>query len=95
MVEEASRIKPGPDNVPPNHLFMSEAILPQLLDWAHFAPLTSHPGVAHALVLLSCQFCWPIVRRDTMEFVVACMPCAHSKAIKTHPSGLLRPLAVP
>lgn len=94
-LEEGLRINPGPNNVPPSHLFVPEAVLPQVLDWAQSSLLACHPGVTHNLPLLSRLLWCPAMRQDTMVFVAACVPCACSNTSNACPSGLPRPQVIP
>lgn len=86
---------PAPGNTPPNHLFVSDALRPQVLAWAHTSRFACHPGAARTVELLRQKFWWPTLERDTREFVAACSICARNKNSSRPSSGLLQPLPVP
>ncbi|XP_060754879.1 serine hydrolase-like protein isoform X1 [Neoarius graeffei] len=95
QVREAIRNQPSPSACPSNRLYVPAGLRSQVIQWGHDSCLACHPGVTHALHLLSQRFWWPLMRKDTQDFVRACPTCNQHKSPSQPPAGLLQPLPVP
>uniref|UniRef100_A0AAQ4QLT0 Gypsy retrotransposon integrase-like protein 1 n=1 Tax=Gasterosteus aculeatus aculeatus TaxID=481459 RepID=A0AAQ4QLT0_GASAC len=84
-----------PDGCPPNRLFVSIPLRPQVIHWAHTSRVSCHPGIRRTLFVVKQRFWWPSMEREVREYVTACPVCARNKSSRRPPSGLLQPLPVP
>ena len=94
-VKRAQRTEPGPDNCPPDRLFVPNSVRSRVLLWGHTSQFACHPGFHRTFSFLRRRFWWPSMRADVREFVSACATCSRAKASHQPPAGLLRPLPVP
>ena len=66
-----------------------------VLDEAHRAPYSAHPGVHKMLETLKKAFYWVRMKRDIVQCVAHCLYFQQVKAKYNHPIGILRPHEVP
>lgn len=95
QIKEAQKTEPDPGTGPPGQLFVPSSVRSQVLQWAHAARFTCHPGVHRTIRFLQRYFWWPTLARDAREYVAACTTCARNKSSNQPPSGLLQPLPTP
>lgn len=73
----------------------SEPIKVQLLQQAHDAPESGHPGVAKTLEILQRNYTWPRMKKFVEEYISSCDACQRTKSSRHSRYGLLQPLPVP
>lgn len=95
LIHEAQRTEPDPGTGPPGRLFVPVSVRSQVLQWAHTARFSCHPGVHRTTSFVQRFFWWPTLAKDTRENVTACTTCAQNKLSHQPPSGLLHPLPTP
>ncbi|CAL1407874.1 unnamed protein product [Linum trigynum] len=83
-------------------LFQGRACVPnvenlrqEILDEAHCAPYSMHPGSTKMYRTLQEHFWWPNMKREAAEFVHKCLVCQMVKAEHQAPAGKLKPLEIP
>ncbi|KAL3983525.1 myosin XVIII [Sarotherodon galilaeus] len=79
LVHQAQDTDPDPGTGPPGPLFVPTSVRARVLQWAHTARFTCHPGIRRTVTFLQRYFWWP-----TLE-----------KRPNCPPSGLLQPLPTP
>uniref|UniRef100_A0AAY4CER3 Gypsy retrotransposon integrase-like protein 1 n=3 Tax=Denticeps clupeoides TaxID=299321 RepID=A0AAY4CER3_9TELE len=94
-VRAAQASDPGPDNTPPECMYVPNTCRPDVLHWGHSSVLSGHPGRQRTLSFIRRAFWWPSVRRDVQAYVDACDVCARAKTPNTPTAGPLRPLPIP
>jgi hypothetical protein len=57
--------------------------------------LAGHPGRYHTAELITRNYYWPTVVKETKGYVAACPICQHTKIFPAKPRGPLHPNAVP
>ncbi|GAA0151691.1 hypothetical protein LIER_10355 [Lithospermum erythrorhizon] len=67
----------------------------EILEEAHNAPYSMHPGSTKMYRDLRTSYWWPKMKRETAEFVAKCLTCQQVKIEHRHPAGLLQPLPIP
>lgn len=95
LIQEAQENEQDPGTGPPGRLFVPSAVRSQVLQWAHTARFSCHPGVLRTLSFLRRYFWWPAMAKDAKEYVSACSTCARNKLSNRPPPGLLQPLPTP
>lgn len=91
LIQEAQESELDPGTGPPGRLFIPTSVHPQVLQWAHTAHFSCHPGVLRTVSFLRSYFWCPCITKDTREYVSACSTCAQNRP----PPGLLQPLPTP
>ena len=86
---------PPPPETPADRHYVPQSQRAKVLEWAHSARTSGHPGVRGTSQVLSRLFWWPSLEGDVKEFVAACSVCAAHKTDHQRPQGLLLPLSVP
>ncbi|KAL0278067.1 UNVERIFIED_CONTAM: Transposon Tf2-11 polyprotein [Sesamum radiatum] len=66
-----------------------------ILQEAHNAPYSMHPGTTKMYQNLRPYYWWQTMKKDVAEFVAKCMTCQQVKAEHQAPAGKLRPLSIP
>ena len=66
----------------------------EILDQAHRAKFSIHPGSTKMYIELKRQFWWKGMKKDVAEYVGRFYTCQHVKAEHQRPTGLLQPLPV-
>ena len=66
----------------------------QILQDKHDSPLSGHQGLAKTFELISREFYWPELRKDTLKYVQSCDVCQRTKTPRHLPYGLLQPLEI-
>jgi hypothetical protein len=82
--------KDGLIYVPPD-----EALRHWILKAHHNDYLAGHPGQYRTAELVTHNYYWPTVLKETKKYVVACPTCQCTKFFPTKPRGPLHPNAVP
>ncbi|KAJ8774323.1 hypothetical protein K2173_011195 [Erythroxylum novogranatense] len=67
----------------------------EIMDKAHNAPYSMHPGNTRMYRDLKEHFWWKGMKRDVAEYVGRCLVCQQVKAEHQAPSGMLQPLSIP
>ncbi|KAH9304125.1 hypothetical protein KI387_008529 [Taxus chinensis] len=62
-----------------------------VLEEAHCAPYSGHPGVTKMMVDIKQLYVWPELKQDVTSFVTRCLKCQRVKAEHVHPTKLLYP----
>lgn len=73
----------------------SDKLKLRLLQEHHDSPSAGHPGRAKTLELLTRTYYWPTMRKYVDQYVQNCHLCRQSKATRSSPQGVLRPLPIP
>lgn len=94
-VLDAQQQDPGPDQCPPEKLFVPAPVRSKVLHWGHDSLFSCHPGIQRTLSQVRRRFWWPSIEADVREYVAACSICARSKASHQPPVGQLHPLPIP
>lgn len=94
-IREAQQAEPDPGTGPPNRLFVPTSVRSRILEWAHTARFSCHPGINRMLHFTKRYFWLPTLQSDIKEYVLGCPPCAQNKSRHQPPSGLLQPLPTP
>uniref|UniRef100_A0A3Q2W9U9 Gypsy retrotransposon integrase-like protein 1 n=1 Tax=Haplochromis burtoni TaxID=8153 RepID=A0A3Q2W9U9_HAPBU len=84
-----------PNRIQEAALFVPQPVRSQILQWAHTARFSCHPGIHRTITFLQRYFWWPTLSRDAKEYVSACTTCARNKIPNQPPSGSLHPLPTP
>lgn len=72
-----------------------DALRREILQEAHSAPYSVHPGSTKMYKDLQMHYWWPGMKGDVAKFVAQCLTCQQVKAEHQRPAGLLEPLPVP
>ncbi|KAJ8767664.1 hypothetical protein K2173_018222 [Erythroxylum novogranatense] len=72
-----------------------KAVKDEIMDEAHNAPYSMHPGSTRMYRDLKEHFWWKGMKRDVAEYVSRCLVCQQVKAEHQAPSGMLQPLSIP
>ncbi|KAL0320173.1 UNVERIFIED_CONTAM: hypothetical protein Sradi_5278800 [Sesamum radiatum] len=72
-----------------------EGLREEIMQEAHNAPYTMHPGTTKMYQNLRPYYWWPTMKKDVAEFVSKCLTCQQVKAEHQAPAGKLRPLTIP
>ncbi|KAJ8751549.1 hypothetical protein K2173_016786 [Erythroxylum novogranatense] len=67
----------------------------EIMDEAHNAPYSMHPGSTRMYRDLKEHFWWKGMKKDVAEYVSRCLVCQQVKAEHQAPSGMLQPLSIP
>nr|XP_054594019.1 uncharacterized protein LOC129160947 [Nothobranchius furzeri] len=94
-VLEAQKTEPDPGNGPPNQIFVLSTVRASVIQWAHTAKFSLHPGVGRTVSLIRRFFWWPSLFKDVKSYINACHVCARNKSSNQPPYGLLNPLPIP
>uniref|UniRef100_A0A8C6L3L3 Gypsy retrotransposon integrase-like protein 1 n=1 Tax=Nothobranchius furzeri TaxID=105023 RepID=A0A8C6L3L3_NOTFU len=94
-VLEAQKTEPDPGNGPPNQIFVPSTVRASVIQWAHTAKFSLHPGVGRTVSLIRRFFWWPSLFKDVRSYINACHVCARNKSSNQPPYGLLNPLPIP
>jgi transposase InsO family protein len=73
----------------------SEPLRTALMQEAHDAALSGHPGSNQLKGMLSRKFFWPGLSSDVARFVKNCQACGRNTVWRGRKQGLLKPLPVP
>uniref|UniRef100_A0A8C6PCD2 Gypsy retrotransposon integrase-like protein 1 n=1 Tax=Nothobranchius furzeri TaxID=105023 RepID=A0A8C6PCD2_NOTFU len=95
QVLEAQKNYPCPNQVPNRTLFVPPSVRHKVINWAHTAKFSVHPGISRTVALIRRSFWWPTMFKDVKEYVSACQTCARNKGSNQPPFGLLHPLPIP
>lgn len=95
LVRQAQDTDPDPGTGLPGWLFVPTFVRARVIQWAHTARFTDHPGVQRTITFLQRYFWWPTLEKDARVYVTACTTCARGKRPNRPPSGLLQPLPTP
>jgi hypothetical protein len=74
---------------------LDEALRHRILKAHHDDYLTRHPGQYRTAELVTRNYYWPTVLKETKKYIAACPTCQRTKIFPTKPRGLLHPNAVP
>ncbi|KAJ8767334.1 hypothetical protein K2173_017378 [Erythroxylum novogranatense] len=72
-----------------------KAVKDEIMDEAHNAPYSMHPGSTRMYRDLKEHFWWKGMKKDVAEYVSRCLVCQQVKAEHQAPSGMLQPLSIP
>ena len=67
----------------------------RILEEGHRSSLSIHPRATKMYRDLKRLFWWPVMKKDIVEFMYACLICQKSKIEHQKPSSLIQPLFVP
>lgn len=76
-------------------LYVPPSLRADVLKSRHDAFTAGHPGRARTLNLVQRDFSWPGITTFVRQYVSTCDVCAHIKAPRHKPFGLLNPLDIP
>jgi hypothetical protein len=75
----------------PNYFELRSAILKEM----HNVPYAGHPGYQKTVLAVKCQYYWPGMKREIVEYTSKFLECQRVKGENRHPTGLLQPLSIP
>ncbi|KAI3821512.1 hypothetical protein L1987_09080 [Smallanthus sonchifolius] len=67
----------------------------KILDEAHKARYSIHPGIKKMYQDLKKEYWWPGMKNDVTEYVNKCLTCSLAKAEHHKPCGKMQPLPIP
>uniref|UniRef100_A0A669CQG4 Gypsy retrotransposon integrase-like protein 1 n=1 Tax=Oreochromis niloticus TaxID=8128 RepID=A0A669CQG4_ORENI len=94
-IQAAQEAEPDPGGGPAHRLYVPRSVRSQVLQWAHTAQFSCHPGIHRTVKFLQQYFWWPSLTQDTREYITACAVCARNKPSNQPPAGQLHPLSTP
>uniref|UniRef100_A0A3P9BXA9 Gypsy retrotransposon integrase-like protein 1 n=1 Tax=Maylandia zebra TaxID=106582 RepID=A0A3P9BXA9_9CICH len=94
-IRAAQIAEPDPGGGPVHRLYVPRSVRSQVLQWAHTARFSCHPGIHRTVKFLQRYFWWPSLTQDTREYVTACTVCTRNKPSNQPPAGQLHPLSTP
>lgn len=74
---------------------LDEALCHRILKAHHNNHLAGHPSQYRTAELVTHNYYWPTVLKETKKYVAACPTCQHTKIFPTKPRGPLHPNAMP
>uniref|UniRef100_A0A9J8B026 Gypsy retrotransposon integrase-like protein 1 n=1 Tax=Cyprinus carpio carpio TaxID=630221 RepID=A0A9J8B026_CYPCA len=95
QIPKENRLHPAPPGGPEGLIFVPQQFRTALLDSAHTAPGSGHPGSRRTLSLLNQRYWWPSIYRDVSQFVRGCSVCTITNTPRKLPEGKLVPLPIP
>ena len=57
----------------------ADGLRTKVLYWKYDHSITGHPGQSKTLELIRCNFTWPKIRTNIINYVRSCTSCSHSK----------------
>jgi hypothetical protein len=76
-------------------LWVSKNARNAILHTEHNSPVAGCFGQDKTIELIRCNFWWPKMDQEIIEYVRSCLECQKDKAIRHKPYGLLSPLELP
>ena len=67
----------------------------RILQEAHNAPYSVHPGVTKMYQDVKCMYWWNGMKKDVAQYVASCLTCQQAKFEHQRPTGLLQELPLP
>jgi hypothetical protein len=58
----------------------------------HDSPVHGHPGISKTVQLMECNYWWPQMCKDIMDYVKGCADCQHHKVNNCPTKAPLRPI---